>query len=263
MSSFLTLASMMFLLAAVVVVWPLWRADVRAAEPVSALRGREPHRWLGIWLVTAVLGVAVWLYVVLGSPQGIEVSVPSAVAEQEALSADATSDATPHDAGTPTGVPAAPQVEAMVQRLATRLQAQPNDPAGWQMLAKSYETLGRFDQAVLAHRNLMRLRKPDADTLSNYAVALGMSQGQRLGGEPEAALNEALKLDPRHPQALGLAADAADEREEHRLAMSRWRQLLAVLPASDPLRAQVQGRIDKAQALLSRDEAHAKQRRKP
>lgn len=42
---------------------------------------------------------------------------------------------------------AAPDVGAMVARLAARLKTQPNDPEGWQMLIRSYSMLGETDKA--------------------------------------------------------------------------------------------------------------------
>jgi len=43
------------------------------------------------------------------------------------------------------------QVEAMVERLATRLKDNPDDVEGWKMLARSYSVLGRFPQAADAY----------------------------------------------------------------------------------------------------------------
>ncbi len=255
---FWVLVALLLGLASAFVLWPLWRVDLPGGAAVAGVGSDEPRHWLGVWLVTGLAAGTVLLYCVVGHPQGMEASTsPSSSTQQTQASGQALDAASPNASEQGAG-PSPAQIEAMVQRLATRLQAQPDDVAGWEMLIKSYETLGRFDQAVLAYRNLMRLKKTDADMLSNYAVALGMSQGRRLSGEPEAALNQALKLDPRHPQALGLAADAAYEREDYPLAIQRWRQLLAHLPADEPLRQQVQALIDKAQSLQARNDAKAK-----
>ena len=55
------------------------------------------------------------------------------------------------------------EIEAMVGRLAARLQAQPDDLAGWVMLARSYEVLGRLDDAVLAWERALALAPDDPD----------------------------------------------------------------------------------------------------
>ena len=145
--------------------------------------------------------------------------------------------------------PGPAQIEAMVAGLARRLEAQPGDAAGWRMLARSYETLRRFDEAAAAYRRLAALQPSDADVLVDQAVALGMSQGQTLAGEPEALLNQALKLDSRHPQALALSGSAAFERRDYRRAIAQWQKLLAHVPPEAGMRAVIQANIDKANAL--------------
>ena len=44
-----------------------------------------------------------------------------------------------------------PQVAAMVEGLAQKLKANPDDGEGWVMLGRSYRVLGRFDAAVAAY----------------------------------------------------------------------------------------------------------------
>jgi cytochrome c-type biogenesis protein CcmH len=48
------------------------------------------------------------------------------------------------------GTAKAPNIAAMVARLAARLKAQPNDPAGWQRLIRAYSVLGQKDKARAA-----------------------------------------------------------------------------------------------------------------
>lgn len=141
------------------------------------------------------------------------------------------------------------QIEGMVARLAQRLQSQPDDVAGWRMLAKSYETLERFPQAVAAYQRLLTLQTPDADLLTDYAVTLGMSHGQTLIGEPEAIINQALKLDPRHVQALALSGSAAFEARQYARAKAQWTKILNLIPQDAEIRASIEANIDKAQSL--------------
>src|SRR4029079_3247724 len=42
------------------------------------------------------------------------------------------------------------EIESMVGRLATRMKEQPDDPAGWRLLARAYTAMGRYDDAVAA-----------------------------------------------------------------------------------------------------------------
>ena len=60
-------------------------------------------------------------------------------------------------------------VEALVESLAERLQAQPDDVEGWVMLGRTYNALGRYDDAVTALSHAAALADGDA----NIAAMLG------------------------------------------------------------------------------------------
>jgi cytochrome c-type biogenesis protein CcmH len=53
-------------------------------------------------------------------------------------------------------------IEGMVASLAARLQTDRNDVEGWRQLARAYEVLGRTDEAVKAHREVLRIDPSDA-----------------------------------------------------------------------------------------------------
>ena len=142
----------------------------------------------------------------------------------------------------------APQVEAMVSRLAARLKAQPGDADGWRMLARSYETLRRFDKAAEAYRELLALEGESADLLADYAVVLGMAQGERLSGDPERLLQRALALNPQHVQALALLGSAALERNDHAAALGFWKKVLALAPAGSGMARSIQSSIERVEA---------------
>lgn len=219
---------------------------------------RRVARGAAIALPAGLLVWAVGTYVWLGQPGVWGERVSHESAEQAEVQAEAE----PGSAG-PANPGASPQmgqaqIEGMVQRLAERLQKDPDDAAGWRMLVRSYETLNRFDDAVLAWQRLFQLMPPDADQLTEYAVTLGMARGQRLAGEPEQVLEEVLKRDPRHVQALALAGSAAYERHDYDRAIQRWQQLLRTVPPDDEVRARITAQIDKARELAAR-EAQARQ----
>jgi len=141
-----------------------------------------------------------------------------------------------------------PQVEAMVSRLAARLKAQPRDADGWRMLARSYETLRRFDKAAEAYRQILALEGENADLLADYAVVLGMAQGERLSGDPEQVLQRALALNPQHVQALALLGSAALERNDHAAALGFWKKVLALAPAGSDMARSIQASIARVEA---------------
>jgi len=98
-------------------------------------------------------------------------------------------------------------IRGMVEGLAARLQANPDDLPGWQRLARAYVVLG---------------------------------EGQKA----EAAYRQVLQRDPQQPDALwqvGLA-DAANGNKTQ--AAAHWQALLAQLPAGSPAATQVQKALD-------------------
>lgn len=229
-------------LSTCVLVQPLWRVARGAAVALPA--------GLLVWAI----GTYVWL----GQPgvwgERVSHEAPDQTEAQAETEAGGAGPVTP---GTAPQMGQA-QIEGMVQRLAERLQKNPDDAAGWRMLVRSYETLNRFDEAVLAWQRLFQLVPPDADQLTEYAVTLGMARGQRLAGEPEQILEEVLKRDPRHVQALALSGSAAYERHDYDRAIQRWQQLLRTVPPDDEVRARITAQIDKARELAAR-EAQARQ----
>jgi cytochrome c-type biogenesis protein CcmH len=143
---------------------------------------------------------------------------------------------------------APPQVEAMVARLAARLKEQPRDADGWRLMARSYETLRRFDQAAGAYRQLLSLEGESADLLADYAVVLGMANGERLSGEPEKLLQRALELNSQHVQVLALLGSAALERHDRASALNAWKKVLALAPAGSGMARSIQASIARVEA---------------
>jgi cytochrome c-type biogenesis protein CcmH len=208
-------------------------------------------------LTTALAAFTAGVYVWVGTPQALNGPIPVAQWEEPAAS-EAQASAAPE--GVAPGEAAAPtqaQIEGMVNRLATRLQTQPDDAAGWRMLARSYETLGRFDEAVQAYQRLLALQAPDADLLTDYAVTLGMSQGRTLVGAPEAVIQQALSLNPQHVQALALSGSASFEKRDYKRAIATWGQLLSLVPPNDEVRASIEGNVRKAEALAAQERSGA------
>jgi cytochrome c-type biogenesis protein CcmH len=219
-----------------------------AAVPVFAIaKPLWRHARLAAWGLPLVLvSAAITTYLAVGRPGmwGARVVWQQPAPPSAPASASAPTDDVPPMAN--------PQVQAMVERLAERLQRNPDDPAGWRMLVRSYETLNRFDEAVLAWQRLFQLNPPDADQLTEYAVTLGMARGQRLAGEPEAVLEQALKIAPGHVQALALLGSAAFERHDYPQAIARWEALMRLASHEDDVRQRIGTQIARARELLER-----------
>ncbi|MEO8156559.1 MAG: c-type cytochrome biogenesis protein CcmI [Betaproteobacteria bacterium] len=133
------------------------------------------------------------------------------------------------------------QVETMVARLADKLAANPDNPEGWAMLARSYGVLGKHADAVSAFARAVALLPDDADLLADYADALAITMNGQLKGKPLQLVHRALKLDPDNPKALALAGSEAFDRKDYRGAVSFWQRAVRSAPQGtefgDSLRA--------------------------
>lgn len=143
----------------------------------------------------------------------------------------------------PPEAPALNPVQQMVQRLADRLQRTPDDADGWALLARAYEQLGRPQDALPAYAQLERLRPDDAQVLSQHAVTLAMVKGEGLAGEPEALLQRALAMDPKHVPALALLAAAAQERGDDAAARGLLARVVALAPAGSEVAQEAAQRL--------------------
>lgn len=122
------------------------------------------------------------------------------------------------------------EFEDMVENLATRLKQNPNDIQGWIMLARSYKSMQRFDEADKAFSHIISLNDSDPGLLNEYADLLAFRAGGNFEGKPMALINRALMVDPANPMALNLAGTAAYNRQDYVVASRYWETLLKTLP---------------------------------
>lgn len=143
------------------------------------------------------------------------------------------------------------QIQQMVEQLAAKLQANPDNPQGWAMLGRSYKVLGRYADAAKAYANAGKLVESNADMLVEYADVLALSRDSDLQGLPADLLTKALALDPKHPMALLMAGVSAYQREDYQAAIAHWNKLLLDLePGSDDAQ-QVESNIAQAKQRLA------------
>jgi cytochrome c-type biogenesis protein CcmH len=137
-------------------------------------------------------------------------------------------------------------IRGMVGRLAERLKKEPDDVAGWQRLARSYDVLGEAEKARDAHAQLARLRPDDANVLAGYAAAVARTL-PRDAPIPDALAtlgDRILALDPAHAGALWFTGLARKQSGDAAGARERWTRLLALLAPDSPQHAEVRKSLD-------------------
>lgn len=183
-----------------------------AAAPLPAQR-----TMLALALGLPVLAAA--LYLGLGNPAAL-----NAPPEQRFSSAD---------------------IDRMVQTLADKLEKEPNNPAGWVMLARSYKAMGRLPDALRAFERAGSVIDGDSEALLSYADTLASSVGG-FDAQVNGLIDKALRLDPNSAQGLWMRGTAAFEAGRFDKAAADWERLLALLqPGSEDARI-VAANIDEA-----------------
>lgn len=190
----------------------LERRLLQDVQPTSAPTASViTTRWPGIVVALMVPLMALGLYLKIGNPSALDPAALNPPAANPMITQ-------------------LQQVETMLPKLEQRLQAQPNDPTGWNMLGKAYMALERFPEAVKAYAKLAELQPREAQVFADYADAQAMAQGQTLTGKPTELIAQALKLDPTNGKALYLAGFAAQEAGKPKAGIAYWEKLIAQLP---------------------------------
>jgi cytochrome c-type biogenesis protein CcmH len=154
------------------------------------------------------------------------------------------------------------QIQKMVENLAAKQEANPDNLQGWAMLGRSYKVLGRMDDAVKAYAKAGSFVESNADLLVEYADVLALSQDSNLQGKPTELLAKALTLDPKNPMGLLMMGVSAYQREDYKLAIAHWDKLLLDLEPGSEDAQQVEGNIAQAKQRLAEKSA-AKSTKKP
>ncbi len=191
--------------------------DTAATEVVTADRfGRSS----AIAIVILLPLIAVAMYAMLGSPRAV---LPGEAQTQRA-SAD---------------------MEELVVKLAKKLDQNPANPEGWAMLARSYKSLGRWDDAEAAFARIGPTLNNNAELLAEYAEMLvqkdnGFSQRSRE------LIQQALRLEPENMLALFMGGGDAFESGRYAEAVARWERLLPQLEPGGEDARMVESSIAKA-----------------
>jgi cytochrome c-type biogenesis protein CcmH len=183
---------------------------------------RGPSRKMAIVLLLLLPVLAVSGYAVLGNPKALD---PAQTAAPPRMTAE--------------------QISGMVSKLAERMKANPDDMQGWLMLARSYKTMGRYEEAAEAYGKAEKVITDDPELLASYAETLAMANGKGLDGKPKQLIERALKLDPQHPHSLFLAGAAAMEAGDNRKGIAYWEALLPQVEPGSEIDQMLRSGIDK------------------
>src|SRR5215469_4360931 len=88
-------------------------------------------------------------------------------------------------------------IASLVSQVEARLAASPNDGIGWEVIAPVYARLGRFDDAVKARKQALRLNGATARREADLGEAETAAANGVVTAEARAAFEYAVALDPK------------------------------------------------------------------
>jgi cytochrome c-type biogenesis protein CcmH len=182
--------------------------DTAPAE--DAVAAKSPRALVSAMLLAVLLPVAAMsTYVWLGQPQGLDPQMTAAEASQQQ-----------------------PDLQAMADSLAQKLQTDSSDPQRWVMLGRTYRALNQFDKALPAYEKALALNADDEIALERAEI-LALLRGGDFTGEPWAVIRTVLAKNPRHFNGLGLAGSASYAEGDYKQAVQYWQQARSQLKEND------------------------------
>jgi cytochrome c-type biogenesis protein CcmH len=140
-------------------------------------------------------------------------------------------------------------IRGMVDKLAARLEANPDDAAGWLRLANAYRVLGETQKAEAAAARAAALRPNDVGTLLEQAHVLLAPDARQDVATPlpepfVGIMTRIASLDPDQPEALWYLGLAAAQHHDGSAAARYWQRLLGVLKPGSEDYKMVQAAVD-------------------
>ena len=177
----------------------------------------QAQSWRTAVVIALVFPIsALGLYIWLGAPEAISPMPPAS-----ALAEAATEQA------------AAPNLDQIVENLASKLQADPNNLEGWVLLGRTHRSMGNLDAALSAFDRALKLNADDELILARAEVLAAKNQG-RFDGEPWRVIREVLQRDPQNYGALLLAGSASYANNRYADALEFWQRARLRLSADHP-----------------------------
>jgi cytochrome c-type biogenesis protein CcmH len=179
-------------------------ADAPAASPGNAAAVTRRRRAVAVAALVALPLGAVGIYLALGSPLLPDQPLAARLVEARANQS----------------------METLIAQVEAHLAQRPDDGRGWEVIAPVYLRLGRFDDAVKARRNALRLNGDSAEREAALGEALVFGANGVVTAEAKSAFEKAVALDPAHVQARYFLGLAAEQDGDLSRAAATWRALI-------------------------------------
>jgi cytochrome c-type biogenesis protein CcmH len=132
---------------------------------------------------------------------------------------------------------------AAVAKIESHLIAHPNDGLGFKVIAPAYMRLGRYNEAVKAFSEALRLLGDNADLRADYGEAQVAAAGGVVTADARATFQQALEKKPQSAKARYYMALAAEQDGDKPRAVDMYQKLLAGAPPNAPWAPAIRDRL--------------------
>jgi cytochrome c-type biogenesis protein CcmH len=181
---------------------------VKAAAPVQPVRRSNRLAQLAVILILPAVGLC--LYLRTGNPDVPDAPLAARLAN-------------PGD-----------DMNILIARAEQQLVTNPEDGAGWDVLAPIYYRSGRIEEAAVAFRNALRILGATPVRLGGYAESLIALSGGLVTNEARDALQKLLAIEPGDPRAQFYLALALKQEGKVPEALAAFEQIVSTSPAGAP-----------------------------
>ena len=218
--------------------------DQASGNKPTIVKILKANSLMGVFVLVSILaGLIYWK---VGSPDTPSVSVPpKTLPSGMAMGANSDSHVM--------GDPSIGDLSAMAQKLAAKLEKNPENAEGWALLAHTYVEIKQHKDAVAAFEKAVNLIRTDPQLFADYADALAVTNNRQFDAKTNELVEQALKLDPNHPKALLLAGTIAFKQADYVKAIKIWEQLQPLIDKEDTALIQdVAANIAEAKSFINK-----------
>ena len=144
-------------------------------------------------------------------------------------------------------------IEEAIAKLEQRLAADPENPDGWFMLAKTYMSTQQYQKSANAYKKVIDIVGDEVQVLLGYADALAMSEGGKLTGKAKPIVEKIMQIAPNSPTVLWMAGTAESQQGNFKQALTYWYKLNPMLDAEPEAQRQLSQLIQGAEGQLGAD----------
>ena len=148
------------------------------------------------------------------------------------------------------GQPSADDIRAMVEKLAKRLETEPDDMEGWRMLGRSYRAMGDHPASARAFGRAAALDPENSGAFATWGEALVFSANGTVTGEARAAFEKAYALNKINPVAQYYMAIAKYQAGDGQGAFAGLVALARAFRPDAPWQGAVRGRLAEVAAQI-------------